>query len=165
MGMPGVPSLTISVFVTFNVTQKSVRYRCRFLLENHGKKMRAKENASVPSKLNKILQNISESGSYEEEILGKPKDKQKDRQKAEEVRGMSLESLKEAKKKRQSEQSVASESQESGRKRRNKGSETMTYLREKAEIEFEVRKDEMKTRNRKEENYVTARKQKAICDS
>ena len=41
----------------------------------------------------------------------------------------------------------------------------MTYLREKAEIEFEVRKDEMKTRNRKEENYVTARKQKAICDS
>ena len=99
MGMPGVPSLTISVFVTFNVTQKSVRYRCRFLLENHGKKMRAKESASVPSKLDKILQNIFESGSYEEEILGKPKDKQKDRQKAEEVRGMSLESLKEAKKK------------------------------------------------------------------
>ena len=98
VGMPGVPSLTISVFVTFHVTQKSVRYRCRFLLENHGKKMRAKESASVPSKLDKILQNISESGSYEEEILGKPKDKQKDRQKAEEVRGMSLESLKEAKK-------------------------------------------------------------------
>ena len=77
------------------------------------------------------------------DIVGKAQDKQKDRQNSWRSSGNGSGVLKETKK-RQSKQCDASESWGSGRKRRNTESEAMTYLREKEEIEFEVRKDEMK---------------------
>ena len=139
--------------VKFNTSQKSVRDRYKLLLDKHNKKMRAQLGASgsneVPTELDDILENIK--GEAETFIHGFEKaaeemsaKKKADTENAEEIRQKAMEGLK-RKRSTGSSSSTSSPIDDESPKRckRNNGSETLIYLRSKAEQEFKLRQDEL----------------------
>lgn len=145
--------------ITFNVTQKSVRDRYRLLVEKHKRKMRSQEGESgsttEETELDQLLQNITEeadeaTGLYDQENKRKQEENQKDRRNAEEVRMKALEGLGETQKRRNEEEKDDPSSLGS-RKKRKSGTETMVYLQNKAEKEFELRKEELQMKKQEME--------------
>ncbi|XP_068735537.1 uncharacterized protein [Montipora capricornis] len=145
--------------ITFNVTQKSVRDRYRLLVENHKRKMRSQEGESgsttEETELDQLLQNITEeadeaTGLYDQENKRRQEENQTDRRNAEEVRMKALEGLGETQKRRNEEEKDDSSSL-GNRKKRKSGTETMVYLQNKAEKEFELRKEELQMKKQEME--------------
>lgn len=141
------------VEVKFNTTQKSVRDRYKLLLDKYNKKMRIQLGASgsneVPTELDGILENIK--GEAETFITGFEKateemnaQKKADAENAEGIRQKAMEGLKRKKSADSSSSSSSPIDEETPkRSKRNNGSETLIYLRSKAEQEFKLRQDEL----------------------
>lgn len=140
----------------FTVNQKSVRDRYRLLIDKHKKKMRAQESESGSTtdetELDQLLQNILEEteealSTYDKETKEKQDKELLDRKRAEEVRQKALESLGQTQKRHVEEND---DCQRKKRPRKN-GNETMMYLQNKAEREFDLRKEEMQLKRQEME--------------
>ena len=135
--------------IDFNVTQKAVRDRYRNLLEKHKRKMRKEEGASgsndKDTELDNLLQDIKEESdeadsTYDKQTKEKLKNMETDKNNAEDVRQKAMESLAETKKRKQIDDSSSCSS------KRNNGSETMLYLKVRAEQETNFRQQDLKLR-------------------
>ena len=132
----------------FTVTQRSVRDRFK-LLQNRFKISERKELAASgispePTELDAALEEIMERMSSCIESRQKDTDSQKEKEErekksAQEMRKQALETLGQTKKRKKE-----SEGSEKGKKTRKGGSETVMYLREKAELERENKKEELR---------------------
>ena len=142
--------------ISFTVNQKSVRDRHRLLLDKHKKKIRAQESESGSTtdetELDQLLQNILEEteealGSYDKETKEKQDKELLDRKNAEEVRQKALESLGQTQKRHVEEKDDC----QIKKKPQTSGTETMIYLQNKAEREFDLRKEEMQLKRQEME--------------
>ena len=142
--------------ISFTVNQKSVRDRYRLLLDKHKKKMTVQESESGSktdeTELDQLLQNILEEteealSSYDKETKEKQDKELLDRKNAEEVRQKALESLGQTQKRHVGEKDDC----QLKKKLRKSGTETMIYLQNKAEREFDLRKEEMQLKRQEME--------------
>ena len=135
--------------VSFNTSQKSVRDRYRLLLDKHVKKMHKQEMESgsneEETELDILLESIKEEAavaqeSHKEMTAEKQKNITDEIKKAEDVRLTAMESWKDTKKRRSS---SSDDDLSAPRPKRNTGTETMAYLKGRAEQEFELRQQEI----------------------
>ena len=135
---------------TFRVTQRSVRDRYALLEKKHKLKLQLEEQASVISpdetEVDRALDDITiqfkEADAENDRISSEKKAKQEaEVGKAEEMRKASLETFKETQKRNES-----CEETTPRKKKRASGSEIMSFLREKTEMELELRAQEMEMR-------------------
>ena len=108
---------------------------------------RASGISPEPSEIDKLLEQIIERFEESDREAGDKgeqaeKSKTEDRKKAEEMRKLSMEKLGETLKRKGEEDGGATP------RKRASGSETIVYLREKAERDFDLRKEELETRKR-----------------
>lgn len=142
--------------IRFAVSQKAVRDRLKLLIERFKRKMREEETASgicpEESELDQALYSILEIMEEAEQQYDKSaNEKQKqvdDRKNAEEFRSRAMETFAESKKR----ESENEGSQPKPRKKRASGGETLVYLQEKAEKEFEIRKAELEIKKKEIES-------------
>ena len=144
--------------VNFNVSKRSVRDRLNLLVENFKKVDRENEKASgidvQETELEQILREITER-QHEAELLhekdssDKKKTLEAERANAQEQRKRAMEALGETNLRRSSE---LEDENSAPKKSRRTGSETVTYLREKFQQEFEMRQKEVEAK--KEETKV-----------
>ena len=130
----------------FLVTQKSVRDRYKLLLTKHKRKMREQEGASGSNEEETELDNLLENIKEESEVClesqnsfdaAKKRQENEDANKAEEIRVTAMESLSQTMKRKNSEEAGTKST------KRNCGTETLTYLREKYEVESKIRREEL----------------------
>ncbi|XP_078342646.1 uncharacterized protein LOC144628430 [Oculina patagonica] len=129
--------------------KRAVRDRYTLLAKKFKKKMAEEERASGVSPemseqdklLEQIVERFEESDREADENAQQgDKNKENDRKKAEEMRKRSMEKLGETRKR---------QAEEGGKvtpRKRASGSETLVYLREKAEREFDLRKQELQVK-------------------
>ena len=129
--------------------KRAVRDRYALLSRKYKKKMTEEERASgispEMSEIDKLLEQIIErfeESDRESEDKGEQGERSKteDRKRAEEMRKLSMEKLGETLKRKGEEDGGATP------RKRASGSETIVYLREKAERDFDLRKEELETR-------------------
>ena len=144
--------------------KRAVRDRYALLSRKHKKKMTEEERASgispEMSEIDKLLEQIIERFEESDKETGDKgkqaeRSKTEDRKKAEEMRKLSMEKLGETLKRKGEEDGGATP------RKRASASETIVYLREKAERDFDLRKEELETRKRDQ----TQQLQMCSCNS
>lgn len=140
--------------VKFRVTKRSVRERFKLIKEKFKRKIREEENASgidvePASELEQALENIcSMEDSFPTEGTESKQAKAADNKvKAEEIRKKAMESLGQTKARTASDEALA----EPKKKKRRGGNESIEFLKEKSEQELEVRKAELKFKEKEQE--------------
>ena len=137
----------------FTTSQKSVRDRHRLLITKYKQKMRAQENPSgitdEETELDNLLENIKEeadiaSETHDAQSKQKQEQLENDAKNAEDVRQKAMESFSETKKRK--ELGLEDLTSPKKREKRNNGSETLCYLREKYATEQELRKEELEVK-------------------
>ena len=143
--------------IRFCVTQKAVRDRMKLLVERHKKKTREEESASgispeeseIDEALNTIIELIDDAEQhFEKDSTKNSKTTENNRKQAEELRVEAMESYRESRKR----QLESGESEPKPRRKRATGGETLVYLQEKSEKEFELRKAELEIKKKEVEN-------------
>lgn len=130
----------------FRVNQKSVRDHFNKLVAGHKRKIRSELDASgispESSEIDQLLEDIVELENEQEleKEIAENENKRMEAEKvaADDVRRQAMERLAETQKRKGEENSTAPT-----KKRRSNGGETIAYLKEKAEIEINMRKEEM----------------------
>ena len=132
-----------------NVDKRSVRDHVGILQNRHKKKLRAEEKASgivpdEPTELENLLEQIialEESAEAEQQETGREKSRkiENDRAKAEDIRLKAMEKLNDTQKR----QSDGMEDNQSKPPRRS-GSSTISYLLQRADINYELKQQELK---------------------
>ena len=142
--------------VQFTVTPKSVKEHLQLLLTKHKAKMRRQEKESgsnsEETELDQSLVLIAEKMQAANETNQKLTDDaqaavQQDRRNALEMRATAMERLAETQKRKAGEGELSSKKG----KKRNTGTETIAYLREKSEKEMELRKQELEFKKQEAE--------------
>lgn len=143
--------------IRFCVTQKAVRDRMKLLVERHKKKTREEESASgispeeseIDEALDTIIELIDDAEQhFEKDSYEKQQKIENNRKQAEELRVKAMESYGESRKR----QLESGESEPKPRRKRATGGETLVYLQEKSEKEFELRKAELEIKKKEVEN-------------
>jgi len=141
--------------VNFNVNQKGVRDRSKLLIDKFKRRMREEENSSgtvqEPTEIDNLLEEIkseSEVAAEQFDTMNQNKQKQveKARENAEQVRTVAMENLSETNKRKSLDISPTSS------KKRNTGSETLSYLMAKLESDKELKKQELEMKRLQIEN-------------
>ncbi|CAB3999713.1 nucleoporin GLE1-like [Paramuricea clavata] len=141
--------------IRFCVTQKAVRDRMKLLVERHKKKTREEESPSgispeqsdIYEALDTIIELIDDAEQhFEKDPYEKQQKIENNRKQAEELRVKAMESYGESRKR----QLESGESEPKPRRKRATGGETLVYLQEKSEKEFELRKAELEIKKKKE---------------
>ena len=149
----------------FTVTKRAVRDRYNLLLTNFKQEERERERASginveeteIDTLLFEIMDKSKEAARiHDDESENKKKSMEKEKESAAEQRQRAMETFAESRK-RNSEGS----SNESKKQRRT-SSDTLSYLREKSEQEFELRERELKVRE--EENKMMKHMFQAVLE-
>ena len=132
--------------VKFQVTQKSVRDRCKLLIDKFKRQMREEEGASgivvEPKEIDTLLREIKEESdvaaeNYTEMNKQKQKDIENNRERAEEIRTVAMENLSTTQKRKNDESPTGVNS------KKRTGSETMSYLMNKLENDNAIKKEEL----------------------
>lgn len=133
--------------IKFKVGMRSVRERFTDIQKEYLKKNKADECSSGTSnditELDQLLEEISEKEKVAEENRDSDKDRKKveaDRAKAEEARRVAMERIGQTKKRQKAE---GEDQEERKRSRRRSGGDTVEYLREKCEMERNLREKEL----------------------
>ena len=138
--------------LTFTTSQKSVRDRYRLLLDKHVKKIRRQEGESgsieEETELDVLLQNIKDEAGVAQENYDKITQEKQEKltaesQNAEEIRLKAMETLSDTNKRRASSSSSDFDDISPKRTKRNNGTDTMVYLKARAEQEYELRQREI----------------------
>ena len=138
--------------LTFTTSQKSVRDRYRLLLDKHVKKIRRQEGESgsieEETELDVLLQNIKDEAGVAQENYDKITQEKQEKltaesQNAEEIRLKAMETLSDTNKRRASSSSSDFDDISPKRTKRNNGTDTMVYLKARAEQEYELRQQEI----------------------
>lgn len=142
---------------SFKVSQRSVRERCSLLETKFRKKTRDEESASgisvEVSEEDVLLEEIIEKEQAAEEELNVAKGKKADdKNKAEEMRRKAMERMGKRRKVDDIEDESEGASGGSKRLRRRSGSDTIEYLKGKAEIEKDLKEKELEIRKTEAEN-------------
>ena len=142
--------------LVFNVDKRSVRDHVGILQNRHKKKLRAEEKATgivpdEPTELENLLEQIialEESAEAEQQETGREKNRkiESDRAKAEDIRLKAMEKLKDTQKR----QSDGMEDNQSKRPRRS-GSSVISYLSQRADINYELKQEELKLKRDRQE--------------
>lgn len=141
--------------IRFSVTQKAVRDRLKLLVERFKRKLREEVSASgispdeseLDEALNTIIELMDEAEQqFDKDSHEKQKKMEKDRKQAEEIRFQAMETFGESKKR------VSEGSEPKQRKKRATGGETLQYLQQKSENEFELRKAELEIKKKEMED-------------
>ena len=140
----------------FNVDKRSVRDHVGILVNRYKKKLRAEEKATgitpdEPTELDNLLEEIialEETADAElQEITTEKREKiESDRAKAEDIRMKAMEKVSATKKR----ESVEMEVNKSKRQRRS-GSDAMVYLSQRAEINYELKQEEVKLKKEQQD--------------
>ena len=140
----------------FNVDKRSVRDHVGILVNRYKKKLRAEEKATgitpdEPTELDNLLEEIialEETADAElQEITAEKRGKiESDRAKAEDIRMKAMEKVSATKKR----ESVEMEVNKSKRQRRS-GSDAMVYLSQRAEINYELKQEELKLKKEQQD--------------
>ena len=135
--------------------KRAVRDRYQLLSKKFKNKMAEEERASGISpemtETEKLLEQIVEQFEESERDAGEQSEKndqnkENERKKAEEMRNRSMEKLGETQKRK----ATAEDGQQTTPRKRSSGSETLVYLREKAEREFELRQEELEVKKKEQ---------------
>lgn len=135
--------------------KRAVRDRYQLLSKKFKNKMAEEERASGISpemtETDKLLEQIVEQFEESERDAGEQSEKndqnkENERKKAEEMRNRSMEKLGETQKRK----ATAEDGQQTTPRKRSSGSETLVYLREKAEREFELRQEELEVKKKEQ---------------
>ena len=135
-------------------------------MDKHEKNMKSQESASGSNtegtELDQLLQNILEEAdvaaeSYDKENAGKQEKIVKDRQNAEEVRRRALENLGQTQKRKRMMMRIHLAI------KRNSGSETLVYLKEEVESDFELKRERMKVKQ--QEMKIQEKQQVKVVES
>ena len=135
--------------------KRAVRDRYQLLSKKFKNKMAEEERASGISpemtETDKLLEQIVEQFEESERDAGEQSEKndqnkENERKKAEEMRNRSMEKLGETQKRK----ATAEDGQQTTPRKRSSGSETLVYLREKAEREFELRQEELEVEKKEQ---------------
>lgn len=131
----------------FNVTQKSIRDRLKILERDFTKKNRSEINASgispEKSEIDGIMEDFMERKEEQEKEFEKVSEKaEKDKQSAEDARNKAMERLSETKRRA---------GDDPPKKKRKSGSDAVQYLQEKAEKDYEIRKQELELKKNHDE--------------
>ena len=135
--------------------KRAVRDRYQLLSKKFKNKMAEEEQASGISpemtETDKLLEQIVEQFEESERDAGEQSEKndqnkENERKKAEEMRNRSMEKLGETQKRK----ATAEDGQQITPRKRSSGSETLVYLREKAEREFELRQEELEVKKKEQ---------------
>ena len=135
--------------------KRAVRDRYQLLSKKFKNKMAEEEQASGISpemtETDKLLEQIVEQFEESERDAGEQSEKndqnkENERKKAEEMRNRSMEKLGETQKRK----ATAEDGQQTTPRKRSSGSETLVYLREKAEREFELRQEELEVKKKEQ---------------
>lgn len=148
--------LNASTNPVFSVSPRSVKDRLQLtLIKNYKKKMAEEMSASgievePPSELDTAMEEIVEKyDASEREVKDQAEEKKEklenDRRKAEEIRKQALERVGETKKRKKDEENDSKPTRS-----RRRGSDTITYLKEKSEQEMKIRQEELELK--REEN-------------
>ena len=138
--------------VLFTVNQKSVRDRTKLLLDKFKRRMREEENSSgtvqEPTEIDQLLTDIKSefeeaSERYENISASKQKELQQSKENAESIRQIAMENLSDTRKRK-----IDVDQSPTSSKKRNTGSETMSYLMAKLEADKEMRKQELELRKK-----------------
>lgn len=136
--------------IKFRVGMRSVRERFTDIQKEYLKKNKADESSSGTSnditELDQLLEEISEKEKVAEENRDSDKDRKKvdaDRAKAEEARRVAMERIGQTKKRQKDE---GEDQEERKRPRRRSGGDTVEYLREKCEMERNLREKELEVK-------------------
>ncbi|CAH3118764.1 unnamed protein product, partial [Porites lobata] len=142
--------------LAFNVDKRSVRDHVGILQNRHKKKLRAEEKATGivpdgPTELENLLEQIialEESAETEQQETGREKNRkiESDRAKAEDIRLKAMEKLKDTQKR----QSDGMEDNQSKRPQRS-GSSAISYLSQRADINYELKQEELKLKRDRQE--------------
>ena len=142
--------------LAFNVDKRSVRDHVGILQNRHKKKLRAEEKATgivpdEPTELENLLEQIialEESAEAEQQETGREKNRkiESDRAKAEDIRLKAMEKLKDTQKR----QSDGMEDNQSKQPRRS-GSSAISYLSQRADINYELKQEELKLKRDRQE--------------
>ena len=147
--------LTSITEVDFYVNKRSVRERLTLLIENFKKHERYLEKASgvdvEVTELDQLLLELKEKmneymSHYDTLSAGKKQKEEKDKEAAEEQRKRAMETFVETKR-RDSSSSEIDEEVTPTRKSRKSGSDTLVYLREKADRDFELKQEELRIKS------------------
>lgn len=139
----------------FSVNQKSVRDHYNLLDKEHRKRIKEEEKASGISpehtELEEHMQDLIErfdAKDSEDQLADEEKKEKSEAEtaKAEEMRRMSMETMAQSRKRKGDEQ------KETKKKRRVAESDTVSFLREKAVIDAELKKEELKIREEEAKN-------------
>ena len=135
--------------------KRAVRDRYQLLSKKFKNKMAEEERASGISpemtETDKLLEQIVEQFEESERDAGEQSEKndqnkENERKKTEEMRNRSMEKLGETQKRK----ATAEDGQQTTSRKRSSGSETLVYLREKAEREFELRQEELEVKKKEQ---------------
>ena len=135
--------------------KRAVRDRYQLLSKKFKNKMAEEERASGISpemtETDKLLEQIVEQFEESERDAGEQSEKndqnkENERKKAEEMRNRSMEKLGETQKRK----ATAEDGQQTTPRKRSSGSETIVYLKEKAEREFELRQEELEVKKKEQ---------------
>ena len=133
--------------ILFNVTKRGVRDRYNLLIDNFKKQDRENDKASgidvVETELDLLLRELVEK-SLEASCgyCDKKKSLEAEKQCAEEIRFQAMESLGETRKRNEK-----SPEEETPRKSRRTSNDTVNYLRERSQREYELREQEMRVKS------------------
>ncbi|XP_068735661.1 trichohyalin-like [Montipora capricornis] len=142
--------------LAFNVDKRSVRDHVGILQNRHKKKLRAEEKArgivpDEPTELENLLEQIialeqSAEAEQQETVREKSRKIESDRAKAEDIRLKAMEKLNDIQKR----QSDGMEDNQSKRPRRS-GSSAISYVSQRADINYEFKQEELKLRRDQQE--------------
>ena len=126
----------------FRVTQRSVRDHYSTMEKRRRKKVREDRASGIApegdKELDQLLDEIIELFDESDKAIDETKQKQEEAKKAEEMRKRSLETFKDSEKRNADEQHGARP-----KKSRASGANTLAYLKEKAEAEATLKRDEL----------------------
>ena len=137
--------------VTCNVTKRSVRDRFNLLIERFTKQERENARATgvdieeeeIDQLLRELVEKSEQANMYHEQGMKERKASvENDKAAAVDQRNKAMESLGETKKRKE-----LLDDESPQRKNRKTGTDTLAYLREKGEIDQELRREEIRSRN------------------
>lgn len=148
----------------FKVSKRSIREHFQLLLSKFKTKMRTEQRASgievEDTEVDKAMEEIYEKweASEEEQLKETGSKKRKaevDKASAEEVRLRATEKLSETKKRHNAEDGCAVKP----KKARRSGGETVDFLREKSERDYQFRQEELRMKQKEQENQQNIQQQ------
>ena len=138
--------------IYFRVDARAVRERCALLINRQIEKEKSEikqsgispEETPLDEAIKSIIDRMRECEEEQENQNKENSQKdQKEKKAAEDIRLKAMESLAETKARKRGSLSEDDESPKSSKKRRSSGSDTLQYLREKAESDKELRRQEL----------------------